>query len=124
MPLRILIDGACPICRREAEFLRWADRGRGRLIVEDINSPFFDPGRYGLSLEEVMGQIHAITWDGRVLRGLEVFRRAYAAIGLGWLVAPTGWPMVRPLANIAYRFFARHRLRFTGRGGCHMHQCR
>jgi len=45
-----------------------------------------------------------------------VFRRAYAAVGFGWLVAPTRWPLVRPLADAAYRWFARNRLRLTGRG--------
>ena len=63
-----------------------------------------------------MGQIHGITWDGRIVRGLEVFRQAYDAISLGWLLAPTGWPWIRPFADLMYRWFARNRLRITGRG--------
>ena len=63
-PLRIFIDGACPFCRVEAEFLRQLDRGRGRLVLEDISSPDFDAGQYGLTLAEVTEEIHAVTWDG------------------------------------------------------------
>jgi predicted DCC family thiol-disulfide oxidoreductase YuxK len=40
-----------------------------------------------------------------------VFREAYAAVGLGWLVAPTGWPILRPLFDVGYRWFARNRVR-------------
>jgi len=95
------------------------------LIVEDISAEGFDPSRYGLTFEEVMGQIHGITWDGRILRGMEVFREAYQAIGLGLLLAPTGWPVIRPISDMAYRWFARNRLRFTGRAGaCDAHRCR
>ena len=37
----------------------------------------------------------AIAHQGQV--GMAVFRLAYRAVGLGWLVAPTGWPLLRPL---------------------------
>jgi predicted DCC family thiol-disulfide oxidoreductase YuxK len=124
-PLRVLIDGECPLCRREGEFLRRRDAGRGRLLLEDITSDGFDPRRYGLTPAEVMGQIHAVTWDGRILTGMDVFRAAYDAVGLGWLLAPTRWPGLRSVADSAYRFFARNRLRITGRSsGCTAHRCR
>jgi len=63
-----------------------------------------------------MARIHGVLPDGTRIVGVEVFRRAYAAVGLGWLVAPTRWPLLRPLADAAYRWFARNRLRLTGRG--------
>jgi predicted DCC family thiol-disulfide oxidoreductase YuxK len=50
---------------------------------------------------------------------MDVFRRAYASVGLGWLVAPTGWPLVRPVFDKAYTWFARYRPRFRSRG----HRC-
>ena len=40
---------------------------------------------------------------------------ALAAVGLGWLLAPTRWPGLRRLSDAAYRVFARNRLRWTGR---------
>jgi predicted DCC family thiol-disulfide oxidoreductase YuxK len=48
-----------------------------------------------------------------VLRGVEVLRLAYAAVGLGWVLRPTSWAPLRPLADIGYRLFARHRRRIS-----------
>ena len=45
-----------------------------------------------------------------------VFRQAYALVGLGWLLAPSGWPGLGWLADAAYGLWARWRLPFTGRG--------
>jgi predicted DCC family thiol-disulfide oxidoreductase YuxK len=115
LPLTIFIDGACPLCRREANWLRSLDRGRGHLLLVDITSPDFDPIEHGLTMDHFMAEIHGLLPNGDMIRGMEVFRRAYAAVGLPWLLAPTGWPVVRRLADTAYAWFARNRLRLTGR---------
>ena len=107
---KLLYDGECPICRREVRWLRRVDR-HGRLDYEDIAAPDFDPARHGLTTEAVQGALHAILPDGRVMRAMAAVRTAYRAVGLGWLVAPTGWPLLRPLFDRLYRGFARHRLR-------------
>jgi predicted DCC family thiol-disulfide oxidoreductase YuxK len=121
---RVLYDGECPLCVREIALLRRLDRGRGRLDLEDIAAPDFDPARYGTTLHDLMARIHGVLPSGQVVEGVEVFRRAYAAVGLGWLVAPTRWPLVRPLADAAYRWFARNRLRLTGRSAvCASERC-
>ena len=123
---RVLIDGACPLCRREAALLRRLDRGRGRLRLEDIAAQDFDPARVGRSMDDLMGTIHGVAPDGAIITGMEVFRRAYAAVGLGWLLAPTGWPGLRPVFDRGYRWFARNRLGLTGRrsGACAPDRCR
>lgn len=113
--IRVLFDGDCPLCSREIRFLKRLDRGRGRIDFEDIADPCFDSGIYGLDTGDVIARIHGVLPDGTVVHGMEVFRRAYAAVGIGWLMAPTGWPGLRRLADLAYRIFARNRLRWTGR---------
>jgi predicted DCC family thiol-disulfide oxidoreductase YuxK len=71
-----------------------------------------------------MARIHAVLPGGRVIEGLEVFRLAYAAVGLGWLLAPSRWPGVGRLFDAAYRSFARNRLRWTGReAACEAGHC-
>jgi predicted DCC family thiol-disulfide oxidoreductase YuxK len=114
--LRVLIDGACPLCRREADLWRRLDRGQGRIVLEDISSGEFDPARYGLTGGQALRQIHGVLPSGQVIRGMEVFRQAYGAVGWGWLVRPTAWPVLRPLFDRAYSWFARNRLRITRRG--------
>lgn len=105
--------------------LAWLDRGRKRLLIEDITAADFDPMKYGASMQELMGQIHGVLPDGTLVKGMEVFRRAYEAVGLGWLPAPTRWPILRSFSDAAYAWFARNRLRLTRRTGqCEYGRCR
>ncbi|MBW2234907.1 MAG: DUF393 domain-containing protein [Deltaproteobacteria bacterium] len=113
--ISVLFDGDCPLCVREVRMLRRLDRGR--IGFEDIAAPGFEASRYGLDSATLMARIHGVLGDSRVIEGMEVFRRAYAAVGLGWLLAPSRWPLLRPLCDAAYRSFARNRLRLTGRAG-------
>ena len=99
--------------------LRRRDAGRGAIELIDIAAPDFDPARYGRSLDTLMARIHGVLPDGTVIEGMEVFRRAYAAIGLGWVLAPSRWPLVGRLFDAAYTWFAKNRLRLTGRA----HEC-
>jgi predicted DCC family thiol-disulfide oxidoreductase YuxK len=122
--IKLLYDGACPLCSREIRFLERRDRGRGAIRFEDIAAPCFDPRAHGMELRELMARIHGVLPDGSLVEGVEVFRQAYAAVGLGWLVAPTRWPGLRRLADLAYRVFARNRLRWTGRASaCDATRC-
>jgi predicted DCC family thiol-disulfide oxidoreductase YuxK len=121
---KLLYDGECPLCQREARWLQSRNR-RGLLAFEDISAPGFDPALYHTTREELMGVIHGIFPDGRIVRKVEVFRQAYRVIGLGWLLAPTGWPGLRWLTDRGYEWFARHRIQI-GRifgGRCDSGRC-
>ena len=120
--LTLLYDGDCPLCSREVAFLRRRDR-RGALRLVDLAGPEFDPEAFGLSRERAMARIHGVLPDGQLVEGMEVFRRAYAAIGLGWLLAPSRWPVLGRLFDAGYAWFARNRLRLTGRGPACTEQC-
>lgn len=91
----------------------------------DIAAPDFDPAHYNATMEQVTGSIHAYDASGNLLTGMAVFRRAYALLGWGWLLAPTGWPLLRPLFDALYRWFARNRYRLTFRPDpCAAGRCR
>ena len=108
--LKLLYDGGCPFCRREVDFLRRRNH-RMLLRFEDISDPRFDPAKYGLTKEEVHRVLHGVLPDGSVVRGMDAIRRAYQAVGLGWITAPTALPGIRWLADRVYETFARNRLR-------------
>ncbi len=107
---KVLYDGECPFCRVEARWLDHLGRSRG-LVLEDIAAPDFDPGRYDATLPDLMGTLHGVFPDGRKTTGMETFRQAYRAVGLGWLLAPTGWPGLRTVFDFLYKIFARHRVK-------------
>jgi len=115
-PLLLLYDGACPICAFEMRRLEKLDR-RNRLAYDDIAAPGFDARRYGTNLEAMMGRMHAVAPDGRLLIGMDAIRAAYGAIGFGWLLAPTRWPWLRRLADRAYLWFAANRYGISRRLG-------
>lgn len=111
----LLYDGGCPLCLREVRFLQRRDRDQ-RIQFVDIDAPDYDPEQHaGISYEQAMGRIHAIRSDGAILQDVEVFRQLYAAIGLGWIYAPTRWPLLRSLIDGVYSLWADRRLALTGR---------
>jgi predicted DCC family thiol-disulfide oxidoreductase YuxK len=121
--ITLLYDGLCPICSREMKFMRKRDR-RAQLGFEDITAPGFSAERYGLTENDVVARMHGVLPDGRVVAGMEAFRIAYRALGMGWLVAPTGWPLLRPLFDLFYRTFAKYRPRLSKfTGGCTTDRC-
>ena len=122
---KLLYDGECPFCRREVRWLQRLNR-HGHLAFEDVSSPEFDPEPFRVSREQLLGVIHGVFPDGRIVRKVEVFRQAYRAVGLGWLLAPTGWPVLRLVFDSLYSLFAHYRIplgRLFGRscasGTCH-----
>jgi len=76
-------------------------------------------------MDDLIGQIHGVMPNGTIVRGVEVFRIAYETVGLGWLLAPTKWPILRQLSDACYAWFARNRLLLTGRASkCSSARCR
>ena len=122
---KLLYDGQCPFCRREAQWLKRRDR-QERLALEDISAPDFDPSRFGVTQAEVMGVMHGVFPDGRIVRKVAAFREAYRVVGLGWLLAPTAWLGLRWVADRFYEWFARNRVaigRFFGGPVCESGSC-
>jgi predicted DCC family thiol-disulfide oxidoreductase YuxK len=118
--VEVFYDGACPLCSREIAMLRRLDRA-GRIRFVDLAAPGFDPAAVGVSLEALLARIHARLPDGTLIDGVEVFRRLYAAVGLGPVVALTRLPGVAQLLDVAYDGFARRRRRLGGR--CREQSC-
>ncbi|TYJ98578.1 Thiol-disulfide oxidoreductase DCC isoform 1 [Cucumis melo var. makuwa] len=114
--IKMLYDGDCPLCMREVNMLRERNKQYGTITFVDISSDDYTPEEnQGLDYKTVMGRIHAILADGTVVRDVEVFRRLYEQVGLGWVYAITKYEPVGRLVDAAYGLWARYRLQLTGR---------
>ncbi len=113
-PLTVFFDGACPICAREIAFMKRLDRRR-HLTFCDFSHPDYDAASIGVAPAELGRVIHARWADGSVITGVEVFRAMWEAVGLGLLAKLSRLSVVEPLVLKAYAWFARNRLRLTGR---------
>jgi len=112
--IELFYDGACPVCAREARLLRRLDR-RARLRLVDISVEGFDASALGVSSRALQERMHGRLPDGTWVEGVEAFRRAYAALGFGPLVAFSRLPGVAQLLDRGYRWLARNRHRLAGR---------
>lgn len=112
--VEVFVDNDCPLCRREVNFLRRRDKHQ-RILFTDISSPEFDATRYDHDMPTLMAEIRGRLPDGTWIKGVEVFRHLYLAVGWKLPVALSRLPVIRPLLDVGYTLFARNRLRMTGR---------
>ena len=114
--IELLYDGECPLCLREVNFLKKRDAGRGLVAFVDIADDNYTPEEHGgVDFETAMGRIHAVLPDGTVIKNIEVFRRVYEILGMGWVYAATKWPVIGPVIDMLYGIWADWRLALTGR---------
>lgn len=111
-PLTVFYDGSCQVCSTEIFVYMRKDHG-GRLEFVDISDPGFNPDAFGISLDDFMAMMHAIDQRSTVYRGVDAFWVIWQAFpGVPWfrfLAALIDFPLVSPIACLAYRIFARLR---------------
>ena len=113
--LTIFFDGGCPLCKREVDFLQSRNQ-KGYLSFIDINtSDFYLDLKYGITYKQAMERIHALKSDGSVIKDIKVFQEAYTLIGLGWIYAPTKFPIFDKFIEFIYGIWAKYRIKFTFR---------
>ena len=114
--IELLYDSECPLCMREVNFLKKRDAGRGLVAFVDIADASYTPAAHGgVDFETAMGRIHAVLPDGTVIKNVEVFRRVYEILGMGWIYAVTKLPVIGAVVDRLYEIWADWRLALTGR---------
>lgn len=114
--IKLLYDSECPLCMREVNFLRHRDNDRGLVEFVDIADENYSPeDNGGIDYETAMGRIHAVLPDGSTIQNVEVFRRVYEVLGMGWVYAITRIAIVGWIADKLYEIWADWRLALTGR---------
>ena len=113
-PLTLFYDESCPICKLEMDNLKNRNTA-GLLKFIDASVSDFDSSIYGVTQAEMMRVIYAMQADGSMVQGAAALRLAYQAVGLGWLTAATGWPLLKPVFDRVYLLLASNRYRLSGR---------
>ncbi|MET0516940.1 MAG: DUF393 domain-containing protein [Nitrospiraceae bacterium] len=113
----VIYDDRCRFCVN-------AKQGIERLVQEDSESPVRFLPYQSQEAERYLGQHYIrgrpevaflIGPDGEIRRGLDAFLPLLPGMPGGrFLLAVIRLPLVRPLLNLAYRVFARHRYRVFG----------
>jgi predicted DCC family thiol-disulfide oxidoreductase YuxK len=102
-------DGHCPLCMREINALaRLTDE---HLKLVDVHSHEPAPGEP--TRESMLLRLHLKAADGSWLDGVDATVKAWSHTRWGFLFRPLRWPLVAPLADRAYDYWARRR--FDGR---------
>ncbi len=114
--IKLLYDSDCPLCVREVNFLRKKDAGRNKVVFVDIADDDYSPAENaGIDYQMAMDKIHAILDGGEVVTNIEVFRRVYEVLGMGWVYSFSKVPILGKIADKIYGIWAKYRLKMTGR---------
>ena len=113
--LIFLFDGGCPLCLRETNFLKSKDE-LNKIDFVDINNVNYNPILFkSISYAEAMSNLHGILENGNIIKGLDVLAYSYELIGLGWVYYPLKIEFLAPVLRLFYKFWAKYRLKITGR---------
>jgi predicted DCC family thiol-disulfide oxidoreductase YuxK len=112
MNLTVFYDGFCPLCSAEINQLRAYDRDNN-ILFEDIHAPDFVKRYPYIDQVEANRILHGQLSNGDMIYGLDVTYQAWKAVGKHRWLAILRWPGIKLLADISYRFFARHRNRIS-----------
>lgn len=107
-PVTLYYDGSCRLCSAEIHNLMARDTA-GRLRFVDCSPADFASGPAPRAA--LMQAIHAVDAQGHVYVGVDTFRVAYEAVGLGLVSGVLGLPLVKQIAERAYPVVVRNRYR-------------
>lgn len=106
--LTVFYDALCPLCSAEIKQLRANDTDN-RIAFEDIHAPDFIQRYPYVDPLEANRILHGQLSNGEMIYGLDVTCQAWKAVGKHRWLAILRWPGIKLVADISYRFFARHR---------------
>lgn len=107
--ITVFFDGGCPLCRREIAWYRKL-RGAESIRWTDISEISGGNVSQGLCVEDALKRFHVQLENGKIVSGATAFSAVWKKLTifkpLGYLV---GMPVIKDIAEIAYRFFLKIR---------------
>lgn len=105
---KIFVDGNCIVCDTEvAHYKRIAPE---IFDIVDISSADFSATAYGLTTEAVNREMHVLTPEGEIKKGVDAFSHIWSRLPkYEWASLWIKKPLIYPLAKLGYRAFAANR---------------
>lgn len=104
---KLFFDGSCKLCRHEMSWL--GPKLATKMELVDISLPEFT-GFAGVDRSAMMAEIHF--WDGaKFIKGLPATLCYWRLAGWRFLPWLLNLPLVFPLANWGYQYWAKQRLK-------------
>ncbi|MCW8935455.1 MAG: DUF393 domain-containing protein [Gammaproteobacteria bacterium] len=121
MMLTIYYDGHCPLCMKEMQLLKRHDNKQSINFVNLHNENFSNEHPH-INVSDAIKILHGQLNTGELLLGLDVSCKAWSLVGKHKWLAILRWPLIRIIADIFYRLFARYRNKIsyllTGKKNC------
>lgn len=111
LPLTVLYDGACPLCRREIGLYQGLQplRSESPVCFAHVSDAAW-PLPPGTTREQLLARFHVRGRDGALLSGAQAFLALWAALpGWRWLALAGRLPGAAWLMERTYRLFLRWR---------------
>ncbi len=120
----VFYDGACPLCRREMNhYKKLAAKQDSRIDWIDISKSQVELKAQGIQYEDAMKLIHIRDQSGVHQVGVEAIFTLWDKLPFYRILSRVlrHSTFLHPLLENAYAFFAKHRMKITGRlkGGAH-----
>lgn len=108
LPLTVLYDGGCPLCRREIGVYQGLQPNEP-VCFTDVSDPSVALPS-GTTREQLLARFHVRGSDGHLLSGAQAFLALWAALpGWRWLALVGRLPGAASGMERLYRFFLRYR---------------
>ena len=111
LPLTVLYDGACPLCRREIGVYRGLQplQANAPVCFADVSDTSL-PLPPGTTREQLLARFHVRGRDGELLSGAQAFLALWAALpGWRWLARVGRLPGATWVMERGYQLFLRWR---------------
>jgi predicted DCC family thiol-disulfide oxidoreductase YuxK len=118
--MRVIFNNSCPVCAREVgHYRRAAEAANLPISFHGIDAP--EATACGLDRDAAARRFHVVK-EGRLLSGVDAFAALWSELPRWrWLARVVSWPVIRPLAALAYdhvaapALYALHRRRVRRR---------
>jgi CBS domain-containing protein/predicted DCC family thiol-disulfide oxidoreductase YuxK len=113
--MKYLYDGDCDMCLQLVDTLKGKDAGEGRIKFVNIASLNFNSDdNEGITYEDAMETIHAISRDGTIYTGPDALQKLYSSVGWGWIATLMAFPVVDKVVDVFYKILAKYRIPLSG----------